>query len=135
MPRSIFLMSLPALVIMASSSLADSCSSITKERQRMIDQWQQCIDEAVDRFAIQSESATVVADAALTTCENYEIYLMNNYCADMGYNSRFSTTLRNGNFRPQAIARVMAWRAAHSATGRGSSRPDTPRPAIEQNRM
>jgi len=55
-----------ALVIIPFQASAKCSAGLTAHQQQMIYNWKQCLDEAVDRFAEQRETATTVADAALS---------------------------------------------------------------------
>lgn len=104
-----------ALICLALAPSANArCGGINALQQGMINEWKLRLDGAVDRFASQPESASTAADAALTTCDDAMLEFLNE---NVACNSGIALSLRKGNFRSEAIARTMAWRAANSKPG------------------
>lgn len=93
--------------------------------------WHLCVEHAVDVLYDQPEPANTVSIAAFATCREFEMAFAE--AAGGGSCGRDWAKSAKETLMPQAIARIIALRAARSH--KPTSRHNAPKPSIEQNRM
>jgi hypothetical protein len=101
-------------------------------------EWEKCLNHAVDTFFDQPEAAQTIVTASYATCRNVERTFRNIATAGLyrgGWCAESWVEVAKHRVTPTLIARVMADRAALARSQKVTPKKNSPRPAIDYNKM